>query len=142
MQSFFQSSSDPIYHKMWEQMRAHPDVLQTGVPEGVSRVRAAGGSYAFIIESSTADYWVAQYPCDLVKIGNLGNNQGYGFVTSQNAPLLAKVNGALKALKANGELQRLHDKWWQTGKTCDSGARAVANSGAAILLCFLLARLG
>ena len=45
----------------------------------LSIVRNSDGKYAFIIESSTADYWVNKEPCDLVKVGDNFNAKSYGF---------------------------------------------------------------
>ena len=44
-----------------------------------SKVRDSDGKYAFIIESSTADYWVNKEPCDLITVGENFNEKSYGF---------------------------------------------------------------
>ena len=80
-----------------------------------------------------------------MKIGDLDNQYGYGFVTSDNPDLLNKMNRALKALKTSGELKQLKDKWWKSGNKCENaGVAVMANTLSylsALLFSFILVRM-
>jgi hypothetical protein len=57
---------------------SNPDVLVKSAKEGVERVKKGG--YAYILESTSNEY-VRERDCDLIQIGGLLDNKGYGFGT-------------------------------------------------------------
>ena len=64
--------------KMWQVMSHNPDYFVQNSLEGVNRVKKGG--YAFFLESTTNEY-VRERDCDLIQIGGLLDNKGYGFGT-------------------------------------------------------------
>ena len=66
-----------------------------------------------------------------------------------NSNLMTKVNDAIKALKNNGELKRLKDKWWHADNRCSNAGssstlplskRPLVWTLAALSSCLYLAR--
>ena len=45
--------------------------------DGVTRVQKSNGDYAFMMESTTIEYFTERR-CDLVQIGGLLDSKGYG----------------------------------------------------------------
>lgn len=67
------------YKKMWRFMdNRKPSVFVSTYEEGVARVLK--GNYAFLMESTMLDY-VVQRDCNLMQIGGLLDNKGYGIAT-------------------------------------------------------------
>lgn len=71
-------------------MRNKEDVLVNSTEEGIARVKKGG--YAFILESTTNDY-SRNRDCDLVKIGGLLDDKGYGIATPTGSPLVQVISG-------------------------------------------------
>lgn len=65
---------------MWEYMSEKPGVLTVDYKEGIDRVLASN-KYAFLMESTTAEYTVSQHCNNLTLIGGLLNSRGYGVGT-------------------------------------------------------------
>lgn len=57
-------------------MSNNPDVFVKNSFEGVNRVKKGG--YAFFLESTKNDY-ARERDCNLIQIGGLLDNKGYGF---------------------------------------------------------------
>ncbi|XP_074643234.1 glutamate receptor 2-like [Tubulanus polymorphus] len=113
-EQFFRNSKIPIYEKMWDFMTTvEPSVFVKLVDEGIERVRASDGQYAFIMESGMANYQVNQKPCDLTTIGYPLAIRSYAFAVQRNSPYLEKINDALLQLRENGELVQLQKKWFK-----------------------------
>ena len=55
--------------------------------QGVARVRAENGKYAFLAESTTIDYMNQRPPCDTMKIGSNLDSKGYGVATPLGSDL-------------------------------------------------------
>jgi len=73
---------------MWAFMdTTEPSVFVAGNEEGVNRVRAENGKYAFLAESTTIDYTNQQLPCDTMKIGSNLDSKGYGVATPLGSDL-------------------------------------------------------
>lgn len=63
---------------MWAAIEsARPEVFVKNNDEGVDRVRKSKRGYAFMMESTTIEYYMARY-CDLMQIGGLLDSKGYG----------------------------------------------------------------
>ena len=57
-----------------------PSVFTKTVPEGVKKVEAQAGKYAYLMESTTIEY-ITQTKCTLTQIGGLLDSKGYGIAT-------------------------------------------------------------
>jgi len=112
-------------------------VKASTVAEGVQRVRDSDGKYAFIMESSTAEYWVNRAPCNLKTFGRISELH-YGLVIAKGSPLKIRLNSAISALVESGEIERLKTKWWNGDQECSApsgaGPVAAAKLGAVVLL--------
>ena len=58
-------------------MSQNPNVLTRSNKAGVERVLREDGGYAFMMESTAADY-VVERVCELTQVGGLLDNKGYG----------------------------------------------------------------
>jgi len=86
-----------------------------------TQVQDSDGKYAFMIDSSTAEYWVNKKPCDLYmfRLGSALDCHKYAFAVKKNPAqntnsnnLWSRMQRAIHHLKSNGELERLKAKWW------------------------------
>ena len=66
------------------------------VAAGVEKVRNSNGNYAFIMESSSADFWESKPPCDLVTVGSQLNTNHYGLATKRGDGLRNDINRVLQ----------------------------------------------
>ena len=72
----------------------------TGNTDGVEKVRASNGKFIFIMENSTAAFWMNQEPCDLEVVGKPITNRQYGFATNKGRGALNdKISDAIRKLK-------------------------------------------
>jgi ABC-type amino acid transport substrate-binding protein len=114
-ENFFKTTQQDIYKNMYSAM--DKDKFPTTSAEGVKQVQNGNGKFAFIIESSTADYWMNHKPCDLVsfRLGSALPYHNYSFaVRKGNTELKSKLNEAIRELKSKGEHDVLRAKWWPT----------------------------
>ena len=73
---------------MWAFMSTtEPSVFVGGNEEGVARVRAENGKYAFLAESTSIDYMNQRPPCDTMKVGSNLDSKGYGVATPLGSDL-------------------------------------------------------
>ena len=78
-----QRSAIPTYARMWAFMESRADsVFTETVQEGVDRVMKRK-NYAFLAESTMAEYLISQNCENLTQIGGLLNSRGYGIGTQQ-----------------------------------------------------------
>ena len=72
----FQTSNVTTYKRMWAYMKSNFDrVMVADNQAGFKRVKES--DYAFLAESTSIDYQV-QRNCELMQIGDLLDNKGYG----------------------------------------------------------------
>ena len=72
------NSQIPLYQKIWKQMLQNYDSVMTSHnAEGMDKVLAGNGRYAFIMETPTLAYMTARN-CRLNKIGRTFNMKSYG----------------------------------------------------------------
>jgi len=118
-ENFFKRSDKQFYKKMYEKMD-QSRLLQTS-EDGVRKVQSGDGQYAFMIDSSTAEYWVQKKPCDLYsfRLGSALDCHKYAFAVKKdprqnnnNNNLWSRLQRAIHALKSTGELEALKAKWW------------------------------
>ncbi|XP_076658014.1 glutamate receptor ionotropic, kainate 2 [Halictus rubicundus] len=127
--AFFRDSNYTTYQRMYAIMtEAKPSVFTKSNDEGVERVRKKN-DYAFLMESTTIEYKMER-DCNLVKVGGLIDNKGYGIALPRNSPHRTPINGAILKLQETGVLQDLKKKWWveQGGGQCVDGDKEKANS--------------
>ena len=85
---FLQHSKIPTYEMMESFMgRAVPSVFVKQTIDGVQRVRASKGKYAFLLESTMNDYHNQRKPCNTIKVGGTLDAKGYGIATPLESPL-------------------------------------------------------
>lgn len=61
--------------------QAQPRVFVKVTEDGVQRVRASKGKYAFLLESTMNDYYNQRKPCNTMKVGGNLDAKGYGVAT-------------------------------------------------------------
>jgi len=108
---FFKDSKVSIFHNMWTYMSEHPSLLTRSYHEGVERVKKGDGAYAFIMESTVADYLVDR-DCELTHFGEILNRKGYGIGLPLNSPYRKPMSNAILKLQEDGSLENLRKKWW------------------------------
>jgi len=86
-----------------------PTVFVESNAKGIERVKK--GNYAFLMESISIEYEV-QRNCDLVQIGGLLDQKGYGIATPPDSPYRGLLSEAILNLQESGKLQELKTKWW------------------------------
>jgi polar amino acid transport system substrate-binding protein len=67
---------------------------------------------SFVIDVPIAAALVKQYPNDLAIVGQFVTNEKYGILFEQGSKLKADVDKALGAMKDDGTLAKLQDKWF------------------------------
>ncbi len=141
-QTFFETDDNPTYRSIGNYMKSHQSELVDNIKAGVEKVRNSNSKYAFIMENTTAAYWVQQDPCDLMTLGGTVNvNSHYAFAVRKNDPdnIKTKINNALKELKDNGDIKRMEEKWWQGDDKCGNGAPFLLAQLHWVALSFLVA---
>ena len=98
---------NPGEGKQWKKFGGYLWTLQ----DGIERVRASKGKYAFLIESSTNEYTNERQPCDTIKVGKNLDAKGYGIATAKGSGLNDMINIAVLNLTENGDLAKLKNKW-------------------------------
>ena len=72
-----------MYAHMWRVMeRGGPEVLLRGNQEGIDKVVAEKGAYAFFMESTTIEY-LTNRNCDLRQVGGQLDSKSYGIAMPQ-----------------------------------------------------------
>ena len=111
--SFFRDSTIPTYQRMWQFMEStRPSVFMTSTMEGVGRVQRSNGQYAFIMESTSIEFFTERQ-CDLTQIGGLIDSKGYGIAMRPGSPYQADLNQAILKLQETNRLLILKNKWWR-----------------------------
>nr|XP_021002109.2 glutamate receptor ionotropic, kainate 2 isoform X2 [Parasteatoda tepidariorum] len=109
--TFFQSSSIPTFHKMWEYMSANKEVLMKSNEAGKERVYE--GNYAYLMEAASIQY-LTERECNLTQIGGLLDHKSYGIATKKgNGSLSAWLSGGILKLQEEGVLHTLEERWWK-----------------------------
>ena len=95
----------------------------------------SAGDYAYLIESTSADWAISQY-CDLVKIGEDINVRNYGIVVPMGklvnylcdilwtlsdlgSECRKKLNIAMLELMESGVVSEIKQKWWPKHGKCN-----------------------
>jgi hypothetical protein len=64
------------------------------------------------IESTTNDY-LRSKDCELIQIGGIIDDKGYGIAAPSGSPWVNIISNAILQLKTYGELPELYQKWWK-----------------------------
>ncbi|XP_046446543.1 glutamate receptor ionotropic, kainate 2-like isoform X4 [Daphnia pulex] len=109
--TFFRDSKIETYQKMWRFMEnKKPSVFVSTYDEGIRRV--LDGNYAFLMESTTLDYFVHRN-CNLTQIGGLLDSKYYGIATPIGSPWRDRISLAILELQEKGVIYQLYSKWWK-----------------------------
>ncbi|ERL83745.1 hypothetical protein D910_00962 [Dendroctonus ponderosae] len=143
-QTFFQTSNNPLYQKMWSTMKNEkPSVFVSGNLSGVDRVLSTKNAlYAYFMESTGIEFEMER-KCDLRRIGGLLDSKSYGIGMPLNADYRHTINSAILVLQESGKLMTLKEKWWKTerdGEPCnrvveeETDALALSNVGGIFIV--------
>ncbi|XP_050787676.1 probable glutamate receptor [Gopherus flavomarginatus] len=111
---FFKNSRNPIHQMIYEYMDKRRDhVLVKNYHEAFQRVLES--NYAFIGESISQDLLAARH-CNLIRAPEVIGARGFGIATAKGSPWANKLSLAVLKLGESGNLDYLHNKWWET--TC------------------------
>ena len=85
---FDQDTKIGTYNRMWQFMDSmnrsstpqNPGPFCKSNMEGVTRVQESKGLYAFLMESSTIEFFIER-KCDLTQVGGMLDSKGYGIAT-------------------------------------------------------------
>ncbi|KAH7636526.1 glutamate receptor kainate-like protein [Dermatophagoides farinae] len=102
---------DPIARKIFEWMFRNPDALVRSAKEGFERVNA--GRYAFIVESTFAEYLTGIY-CNLTMLYDTRSlyPRRFAIALPKGSPLIQSFNKVIRELKATGTIERLRRQYW------------------------------
>ncbi|KAL3311509.1 Glutamate receptor ionotropic, kainate 1, partial [Cichlidogyrus casuarinus] len=108
---FFLQSSNEVFRKMYKQMVLnYNEVMQSKTEYGVHKVMNST-DYAFILESSTNDYW-SKRNCELLKIGPNLDSKGYGFGLPKSSPYDAVISEEILGMMENQKMLDLEKTWF------------------------------
>jgi len=117
------NSIDPLFQKIWAKMQEDPENVMTySNKDGVDKVLANRGGYAFIMES--IDYVVARN-CHLTQVGKTFWPRGYGLALPLGSPYREELNKGILRMQeggsamhcdalqciVNGTMEMLAKKW-------------------------------
>ncbi len=110
---------------MWNFMQQHKDdVFVTSNREGIEKVQASNGRFAFLLESTLNEYVNERRPCNTMRIGENIDAKGYGIATPIGSDLREAINIAVLQLTESGFLERLKQKWYYDRSECtNSGSK-------------------
>ncbi|XP_022103504.1 glutamate receptor ionotropic, kainate 1-like [Acanthaster planci] len=120
-ETFFRRSKIPTYQKMYEFMSARPHVFSKTYDEGIERVLNSK-NYAFLLESTTAEYRISQHCKNLTLIGGLLNSRGYGIGTPLGSALRDEITKAILSLQEDETIIRLKQQWWKSANCQNNNA--------------------
>ena len=98
-----------MYERMYHFMLSTPGAIVNSAEEGIAKVKSE--RYAFILESTTLKYMLKN-DCDLIQIGDLFDDKGYGIAAPHGSPWIPLITNAILKMKTFGELGSLYDKYW------------------------------
>merc|ERR1719391_1637390 len=105
------NSIDPLFQRIWAKMQEDPENVMTySMKEGIDKVLANGGGYAFIMESVSIDYVVARN-CHLTQVGKTFWPRGYGLALPLGSPYREELNKGILRMQEQGTMEMLVKKW-------------------------------
>nr|QUP79595.1 ionotropic receptor 9 [Monochamus saltuarius] len=135
--AFFRDSNFSTYQRMWINMiSTRPSVFEKNNRDGVKRVQAPKGNYAFLMESTQIEYEI-ETKCDLKQVGNSLDSKSYGIAMPMNSPYRSGINKAILKLQESGKLTELKNKWWKKKRkesSCETSDAEEKPDGADLAL--------
>nr|XP_032516938.1 glutamate receptor ionotropic, kainate 2 [Danaus plexippus plexippus] len=125
---FFKESDNILYHKMYQYMDEHPDLMTQTNEIGLERVK--NENYAFLMESTSIEYMVERN-CDVARVGGMLDSKGYGIAMKKNSPYRQPMSESILQLQEQGKITRMKDKWWKEKRGGGACADDDASSGDA-----------
>jgi len=105
------NSIDPLFQRIWAKMQEDPEnVMTNSNDEGVDKVLANRGGYAYIMESGSLDYQVARN-CRLTQVGKMFWPRGYGLALAPGSPYREELNKGILRMQEQGRMEMLAKKW-------------------------------
>ncbi|EDV24879.1 uncharacterized protein TRIADDRAFT_25025, partial [Trichoplax adhaerens] len=129
----FNSSRRPVDKIIWKKIQESNGLMPT-LQAGIKRTR--NGSFAFLIDKATADYYVLRRPCNLLTIGKPFGHSPLGIGLQKGSPYVKNFSLAILTLQDRGYMDYLRKKWWTDRSQCDNNG-AVAGNNSGIGLHFL-----
>jgi len=112
-------SPDPLFQKIWAKMQEDPENMVNSNDDGVDKVLANRGGYAYIMESVRLEYEVARN-CQLTQVGKMFWPRGYGLVLAPGSPYREELNQGIMRMQESGDMDILYKKWVSLqGSQCD-----------------------
>merc|ERR1719209_1089311 len=109
--AFFQTTTDPLYQKIYAKMQEDPENMMTNSnADGVDKVLASRGTYVYIMESASVDYEVARN-CRLTQVGKMFWPRSYGLALAPGSPYREELNKGILRLQETGWMEMLAKKW-------------------------------
>ncbi|CAB3407428.1 unnamed protein product [Caenorhabditis bovis] len=128
--SFFKESKIETYERMWQVMSSQPGLLVQSSAEGIKKVKTS--DYAYLMESSMLEYAVER-DCELMQIGGLIDQKGYGIGLPKGSPYRELISTAILRLQEKTELTELKEKWWKDKSVvCEQSRRKDQDDGESI----------
>uniref|UniRef100_A0A9J2P213 Glutamate receptor n=2 Tax=Ascaris TaxID=6251 RepID=A0A9J2P213_ASCLU len=131
--TFFSESKIETYEQMWKFMSSQPTLFVNSSKEGIWRVKTS--DYAYLMESSMLEYAVER-DCDLMQIGGLLDQKGYGIGLPKGSPYRELISTTILRLQEKTVLTELKDRWWkkQRGSShCDASKTTGGDLGTVSL---------
>jgi len=105
------NSIDPLFQRIWAKMQEDPEnVMTNSNDEGVDKVLANRGGYAYIMESGSLDYQVARN-CRLTQVDKTFWPRGYGLALPTGSPYREELNKGILRMQEQGRMEMLAKKW-------------------------------
>ncbi|EFO98729.1 CRE-GLR-3 protein [Caenorhabditis remanei] len=137
---FFQESKIETYERMWQLMSSSPGLFVQSSKEGIARVKSS--DYAYLMESSMLEYAVER-DCELMQIGGLIDQKGYGIGLPKGSPYRELISTAILRLQEKTELTELKEKWWKDKSVvCEQPKRKDQDDGESIGGIFIILVVG
>jgi len=109
--AFFQTTTDPLYQKIYAKMQEDPENMMTNSnADGVDKVLASRGTYVYIMESGSIDYEVARN-CRLTQAGKTFFPRSYGLALAPGSPYRKELNKGILMMQESGQMEMLVKKW-------------------------------
>ncbi|KHN73264.1 Glutamate receptor ionotropic, kainate 3 [Toxocara canis] len=131
--TFFSESKIETYERMWKLMSSQPTLFVNSSKEGIWRVKTS--DYAYLMESSMLEYAVER-DCDLMQIGGLLDQKGYGIGLPKGSPYRELISTTILRLQEKTVLTELKDRWWKQqrgGGHCDASKATGVDLGTVSL---------
>merc|ERR1712032_1300079 len=107
----FQTSTDPVYQKIWAKMQEDPEnMMANSNADGVDKVLTSRGTFVYIMESGSVDYEVARN-CRLTQVGKMFWPRSYGLALAPGSPYREELNRGILRMQETGWMEMLTKKW-------------------------------